>query len=205
MMERAVDMVRRCIAACVKPPALAIDATVGNGKDTAFLAELAGENGRVRGFDIQREALDSAGRHLREMNLSERVTLIRANHAEMEKHVPPTEFRGRIHAVMFNLGYLPGGNKSIVTLPETTLQALDSSLTLLAPDGILSIVAYTGHQGGKREVEAIDHWLGKLPRHHWKVFHAPRPEKCSHPPQCFLITGNKADDSILRTAAASLV
>ena len=128
----------------------AVDATAGNGRDTLFLARLVGAGGRVYAFDIQQEALDETAALLRQNNMSERVTLIQAGHEAMDSYVEEP-----VAAVMFNLGYLPGGSRSIVTRPETTLQGLAAALQLLKPGGLATLVLYPGHAEGKKEKSAL--------------------------------------------------
>ena len=132
----------------------AIDATVGNGHDTVFLAEQAGKDGIVYGFDIQQVALDKTRMKLEQAQLADSVRLFLASHENMADYVAQ-EHKGCIHAAMFNLGYLPGADKSIITQVKSTLNAVQLGLTLLAPDGILTIIAYPGHLGGAEETEVI--------------------------------------------------
>lgn len=148
--------------------AVAVDATVGNGHDTLFLAEQVGPAGCVHGFDIQREALESAHHRLTEAGVAKRVILHHAGHQRMEETLPP-DVRGRIRAVMFNLGYLPGGDKTIITRPETTLEAIRQSLRLLSPGGLLTVVLYTGHPGGEEEAEAVLHYMKTLDPQRYQV------------------------------------
>jgi predicted methyltransferase len=130
---------------------LAIDATVGNGHDTVFLANQVGPTGRVYGFDVQASALEAAARRTRGLD---QVRFIHAGHEQMVARVP-ADAAGRINAIMFNLGYRPGGERSIVTRPETTLAAFRQGLDLLAPGGRMSLVLYPGHEGGAEEAEAV--------------------------------------------------
>ncbi len=138
-----------------------IDATVGNGHDTLFLARGVGEHGKVYGFDIQETALDEAYRRLSEEGLAQRVSLYHAGH-EVMSAVLPESIQGRVKAVMFNLGYLPGGDKQRTTGIATTLAALDQARTLLTSGGAISVLAYTGHPGGREEAEAVKAWAMKL-------------------------------------------
>ena len=133
---------------------LAIDATVGNGRDTCFLAERVGCTGHVFGFDIQAEALRNTEQKLKSARLSSRVTLVCDSHANMTAHIP-RHFIGKIKAVMFNLGYLPGSDKETITRTESTIKAIKLSTELLAPGGIISILAYRGHEGGQQEADAV--------------------------------------------------
>lgn len=139
----------------------AIDATVGNGHDTLFLARRVGEQGTVYGFDIQEAALDEAYRRLSEEGLAQRVSLYHAGHEVMTAALPES-VPGKVKAVMFNLGYLPGGDKQRTTGIATTLAALDQSRTFLTPGGMISVLAYTGHPGGREEAEAVKAWATAL-------------------------------------------
>ena len=142
------------IAQSLRPGQLAIDATMGNGHDTVFLAELVGAEGRVFGFDIQQQALANTSQRLLDAGLESRATLIQGGHEHMDLLLP-SAVQGQISAIMFNLGYLPGSNKHTVTRPETTSRAVDIASRLLAPRGIMTIVAYRGHAGGREEADTI--------------------------------------------------
>lgn len=148
------------LAAALRPGDYAVDATVGNGHDTLFLAEQVGETGHVWGFDVQPSALENAYRQLVENNLSARVSLIEEGHQHLSDRLPE-EAHGRLAAVMFNLGYLPGSDKEITTSTETTLPALDAALANLKSHGMLSILAYRGHPGGQDETTAVECWLAE--------------------------------------------
>lgn len=140
------------------------DLTAGNGWDTLFLARAVGEGGRVWAFDLQEEAIRRTEARLREAGLLGRVTLLRADHAELARHV-----RGPLHAAMMNLGYLPGGDRSKTTRPPSTLRAVEEALRLLVPGGILTVVAYPGHAGGDEEAEALLALARRTPPHRARV------------------------------------
>lgn len=153
----------------LKPGDRAIDATVGTGADTLVLAKAAGPRGGVYGFDIQPAALKLAEERLRlareeTPGTLSPVSLLQQSHAAMAEAVPP-EWHGTVAAVMFNLGYLPSGDadKTIITEPESTLAALEASLRLLRPGGIITAVLYPGHEGGDREASAVAAWAAGLP------------------------------------------
>ncbi|WP_046225463.1 tRNA (mnm(5)s(2)U34)-methyltransferase [Paenibacillus dauci] len=145
--------------------AIAVDATAGTGADTLMLAQAAGASGLVYSFDIQQQALDRTqerlGRYEHPGRLA-RTELILGSHDRMANHIP-AELHGQLQAVMFNLGYLPAGDTSVITRPESTLPALTISLELLAVKGILTIVLYPGHPGGSEEAEAVQEWASSLP------------------------------------------
>ncbi|AET59829.1 SAM-dependent methyltransferase [Paenibacillus terrae HPL-003] len=154
------------VAARVQPGDTAIDATVGTGADTLFLAKAAGRRGRVYGFDIQQEALQLARRRLDEdesPSLAE-VSLLLQGHEQMREAVPD-KLHGKVAAVMFNLGYLPseGADPSVITHTDSTLAALDAALYLLRPRGILTAVLYPGHAGGGEEAKAVLQWASTVP------------------------------------------
>jgi predicted methyltransferase len=139
----------------------AIDATVGNGHDTLFLARQVGAAGQVYGFDVQLAALESAAARLRAAGMAEQVSLVHAGHEAMAEHLPAA-LRGRVRAVMFNLGYLPGSDRRCITRAASTLRALGQALDWLAPGGLLTVLAYRGHAGGAEEADAVAHWLQGL-------------------------------------------
>ncbi|WP_290637442.1 class I SAM-dependent methyltransferase [Aquisalimonas sp.] len=141
--------------------AIAVDATAGNGHDTAFLARSVGAGGRVYALDIQEAALEQARRRLQQGGLLERVRLIRGDHASLLELLGH-EHQGRVAAVTFNLGYLPGGDRSRITSAATTIPALRQATTLLAPSGRLTILAYVGHSGGRLEASAVEEWANAL-------------------------------------------
>ncbi|TCP55693.1 putative rRNA methylase [Tumebacillus sp. BK434] len=153
--------VRELVAEALQPGGLAIDATVGKGSDTLFLAERAGESGRVIGFDVQEAALEKARARLAEAGVAERVELMLVSHAAMQNAVP-ADWHGRVRAVTFNLGYLPGGDPAVVTEAESTLAALDAGLELLAPDGVMTVMLYAGHEQGKAETQAVLRWAEEV-------------------------------------------
>ncbi|WP_340007404.1 class I SAM-dependent methyltransferase [Paenibacillus sp. FSL K6-0276] len=145
----------------------AIDATVGTGADTLFLAKTTGTRGEVYGFDIQSAALKLAGERLRnareETPSLSAVTLLERSHAEMAEAVPAI-WHGTVGAIMFNLGYLPSGDadKNIITQPDSTIAALEASLQLLRPGGIITAVLYPGHEGGDLEAAAVQSWAAAV-------------------------------------------
>lgn len=144
----------------------AVDATCGNGHDTLLLAHLVGVRGHVWGFDIQRTAVEETGRRLAEAGLSSRVTLLPVGHEGLAEHVAVP-----LQAVLFNLGYLPGGDRSIITRPDTTGIALERSLDLLAAGGVVIVTVYPGHDGGSEEQAAVEKWAAGL---HPRAFHCWR-------------------------------
>lgn len=157
--ERPTARAHREAAAVLAEGDLAIDATAGNGHDTVFLASKVGESGRVLAFDIQPEAIASARARVGAAGFGGRVSFFEASHATMGRHAEASS----VAAILFNLGYLPGGDRGVITTRDETLAALDLAVGLLRPGGILSVVCYPGHPGGDAESEAVIAWTGGLP------------------------------------------
>lgn len=134
---------------------MAIDATAGNGHDTKFLTQKVGINGRVFAFDRQKESIERTHSLLERENLLTQVSLFPHCHSTISKKIP-SEFKGKIKVCTFNLGYLPTGDKTIITEPQSTISALIQSYEYLSDDGIISILAYRGHPGGKEEFNKIE-------------------------------------------------
>lgn len=146
-----------------------IDATLGNGNDTLFLAGLIGQEGQLFGFDIQPRAIEKTAEVLQHAGYwHQGIHLLEKNHADMLEHIPQ-ELLGSFSAIMFNLGYLPGADHSKITKPATTLPALHAALTLLKPGGLLTITIYPGHSGGRAEAEAIEQWAVNLPQQQYQA------------------------------------
>lgn len=141
----------------VEPGDIVIDATAGNGNDTVFLAKLVGENGRVFTFDIQKIAIENTREKLLSLGLMDRVELINDGHENLDKYI-----KNNIKAVMFNLGYLPGGNHNIATKAETTISAIEKSMELLVTGGLISIVIYYGGDTGFEEKNELLEYLEKI-------------------------------------------
>jgi predicted methyltransferase len=156
----------------VHPGDKAIDATLGNGNDVLLLAKLTGNQGRVYGFDIQRNEIPDA---------SSFVQLHLCSHADMEAVIPPAD-QGSIAAVTFNLGYLPGAEQDIITQEASTLSALEASLRMLRKGGIVTIVLYTGHSGGSEEAQAVEAWAMQLSAAQFQVLRYQFINRAKHAP-----------------------
>ena len=159
-MVDLLELQKSFILAHLKEGDAAVDFTMGNGGDTAFLSKTVGETGRVYAFDIQQAALASTEAHLSALGLPKNYTLIHASHHRVCEFV-----KEPIKAGMFNLGYLPrSGRKEVTTMRETTLPAVQAALSLLAPDGILLVAVYPGHEEGRLEGELLREYFATLDR-----------------------------------------
>ena len=144
----------------LRPGDVAVDFTMGNGHDTEFLSKTVGPEGFVYAFDIQEQALSSTQEHLVRAGCPDNYQLILDSHSNVKKYVD-VPFK----AGMFNLGWLPGGDKSITTLRETTLPAIRDAIRLMDKDAILNIAVYPGHKEGDAEGQMILDYLAGISRH----------------------------------------
>lgn len=177
IIKKPLLMAQKLISGCVSPGDVVVDATAGNGYDTLFLAGLVGERGKVYSFDIQNEAISQTTRKLHKNSLLPRVHLICSGHEKMADYV-----KENVSAVMFNLGYLPGTDRSLITRPETTLPALEASLERLVPGGMITIVLYSGHPGGGEEKKRILDYCSRLHQDIFDVLLYEMFNWSNHPP-----------------------
>lgn len=165
LTEQAHNIIKQHL----KAGGFAIDATVGNGHDTLFLAKQVDSQGFIFGFDIQKQAIQSAQSRLEKKGHAvNNVRLIHASHSLMKTFIPE-KYQGKINTIIFNLGYLPGSDKTVITKTVSTLSALNQSIELLVAGGIITIAAYPGHPGGKEETDQISQWCQQLNKHQYSV------------------------------------
>lgn len=192
-LTKILDFGHRLLEKAIEPGDLAIDATAGNGHDTKFLAEKVGSGGKVYAFDIQKEAIEATAERLRKHDLLERVTLFHKGHEELKNCILPEHF-GKIKAGVFNLGYLPGSDHSIITKPETTLIALKDLLHILTVHGIVVIVIYSGHPGGEDEKQAVLEYVSSLDQKIYQVLKYEFINQKNNPPILIAIEKIKEGD-----------
>lgn len=159
-----------------------IDATMGNGYDTVYLGNLVGETGKVYAFDVQEEAITSTRKKVIRDNMEDRIELILDGHENLDKYV-----KEEVSCVVFNLGYLPRAKHVVITKADTTLQAIKKSLELLKPNGIISIAAYIGHEGGLDEKNYVCEYLNNLDQKQYNVLHMEFTNQINNPPQLILV------------------
>lgn len=140
---------------------IAIDCTAGNGHDTLFLAKRVGENGHVYSFDIQEKAIEKTKKRIQDHDVEKQVTLLHESHDHLTDCIPASH-QGKIKGAIFNLGYLPGGDKEIVTKPDSTLASIEQLFRMLDAGGIIVLVIYHGHEQGKLEKTAVLHYAEQL-------------------------------------------
>jgi hypothetical protein len=160
---------------------LAIDATCGNGHDTLFLSGLCD----VIGLDIQITAIQNTeallSKHMK------KAVLHCISHEKINTLLLPC----LPNLIIYNLGYLPHGDKSITTKTESTLESVKKSLDLLAPGGALSITCYPGHDEGLLEERALEGWAASLPSNKWAVAHHKWLERTRAPSLLWILQTSK--------------
>lgn len=158
-LQRVLQYAQFLLKETVETGDIVVDATAGNGYDTTFLAQLVGDNGHVFAFDVQQQAIETTNKRLTEAGMENRVSTILDGHQNVAQYVQKP-----ISAAIFNLGYLPGSEHQIITKPNTTLQAIESLLNLLKVGGMIVLVVYYGHEGGKEERDQVIEYVSSLPQ-----------------------------------------
>lgn len=177
---------REMIEGAMFEGARVIDATMGNGHDTHWLCELAGETGRVFAFDIQPEAVARTRERLESERLADRASLFCAGHERMAEFVHEP-----VDAVVFNLGWLPGAEHGVTTHTDTTLKAVDAALALLKEDGLMTVCIYPGHDEGARELNALLEWGSKLDDRRYDVLLKTYLNQPNDPPRMMAVRKKK--------------
>ncbi len=183
-LRGAVPLCHLFLRERVRPGDRVVDATCGNGNDSLLLAELVGPTGRVWAFDSQEAAITATDAALREAGCRERVELVYDGHERLAEYVAAP-----VTAVIFNLGYLPGGDKRFVTRPDSTRAALVQAESLIGPGGVVLVVVYTGHPGGMEEWEIVRTWAEALVPWEFNVWQARQLNRSEAAP--FLVVVEK--------------
>ncbi|MGX7173276.1 class I SAM-dependent methyltransferase [Enterococcus ratti] len=184
MLQTALNFSHALLSEILEPGDQVIDATMGNGYDTLFMAKIVGKNGHVYSFDIQKKALLSTKRKLEEQELTNCVSLFLQGHETLGDTL---SVKQPIKAGIFNLGYLPKSDKSIITLPETTKLAMKEILKRLVPRGRMIIVVYYGHTGGKAEMDMVQKFCQNLPQEQYNVLKYQFINQKNHPPILYCV------------------
>ncbi|MFA6916195.1 MAG: class I SAM-dependent methyltransferase [Parachlamydiales bacterium] len=173
LFHRHIDLVHFWCEKILEKGDVVIDATCGNGNDTLFLAQrVLDENaGMIWAFDLQEIALKNTKEKLQQhfpLEWLERVHFVHGSHDRL----PAALLEKRVKLAVYNLGYLPGSDKSVTTLPLSTIASLKGVSEIIAEGGVLCVTCYSGHPGGKEEQERVVEWASTLPKEQWNVcFH----------------------------------
>ena len=182
ILRSARYLASECISQAVREGDTVVDATMGNGHDTEMLARLVGEKGHVYAFDIQHQAVENTRARLTEQGLIGRVTLIEDSHANLARYVTESP-----QVIMFNLGWLPGGDKQVTTLLSSTLTAVQTALSLLPVNGVLCMCVYPGHDEGMRELKALTQYFTELDPRQFNCLLQTFLNAGDGAPRCFII------------------
>ena len=182
VLQQTTELALHLCSAYIGKDDIAVDCTCGNGYDTLWLAN---ECKKVYSFDIQKSAIESAGALLKD-NSIDNVELIEDSHEKIKDYV-----KGNPSVIVFNLGFLPGGDKSITTKRESSLVAIKEALDILAVGGVLSITMYPGHEEGKAEQEEILQWAKNLGSKEYHCVFANMLNQSDRAPQVLWITKKK--------------
>lgn len=185
-MLRSTQIIKILLDHKLRDGSVVVDATMGNGKDTLFLCQKVLPKGKVFSFDIQQKAINNTLELLRSENLENqfdsKIQCIHDSHENFRQYI----FE-EVDVFMYNLGYLPGGDGSIITNPTTTIKSLELALEMLKVGGVISIIVYYGHAGGKEEKSAVEGFLGRISKVEFKVFQGIMPYSDHCPPIMYLI------------------
>ena len=176
-MKRPLEMAHDFLAQFITKDDVVLDATMGNGHDTLFLAKLAKQ---VYAFDIQEQALQKTSQRLQEAGLTN-VELLLLCHENVY------EFASDVKAAIFYLGYLPTAYKSIITIPHTTIEALEKLCQMLVKGGRIAIMIYYGHEGGDIERDAVMDYVSQLPQQEYTATIYRTLNQINNPPFLVMI------------------
>lgn len=178
-------IIDRYIERFIMPESTVIDATLGNGQDTLKIAQRLGPKGHLYSFDIQKEAIERSQQLLEEADIKlPQIELIHDSHIHFDRYLAPEE---RVDFIIYNLGYLPRGDKSITTVAESTLQSVKAGLLRLKPYGVMVIAVYHGHEAGKEERDQLAQYLSTLDQRQYHVFCQQFINQKNNPPFLYLI------------------
>ena len=180
--KKMVEIYHDIMKEAVGPGDTVVDATAGNGHDTEFLCRLVGPTGCVHGFDIQKQAIENTYARLKELGLDSIVRLHLDSHEQVDQYVTCG-----LSGFCFNLGYLPQGDKTVITNASTTIKAIKKCLNALKIGGVGCVLAYYGHEGGPEEKENVDELLNSLPSKFYEVFRLENHNRAHQPPVLYLI------------------
>lgn len=162
----------------VKPGDFCIDATAGKGNDTQLLCSLVGDTGRVLAFDIQEAAVEATSMRLYENGYDHIGSVILDSHANLSLYAAPES----VSCIVFNFGYLPGGDHSLCTHADTSIQAIETGLNLLKKDGMMSLCIYSGGDTGFEEKDAILNYMQELDSKKYVVIMSTYFNRPNNPP-----------------------
>ena len=174
----SLGLAHRFIAEHVHPGDFCIDATAGRGRDTVFLCELVGPQGRVLAMDIQPQATEATQALAAQHGFSDIAEVVCDSHSNLMQYAQPET----VQCIVFNFGWLPGGDHHCFTRPETSIPAIEAGLKLLCPDGLMSLCIYSGGTNGYTERDTLLSYLETLDPSQYTVIVARFANRHGDPP-----------------------
>lgn len=179
MLKGIIKYAHQLIEESIELGDTVIDATCGNGNDTLLLSNLVGNEGSVLAFDIQEQAIQNTKQLIKDHG-RKNVTVIQDSHAHVANYL--SNETTQIGGAIFNLGYLPKSDKAIITKGTTTIQAIETILTSLKKEGLIVLVVYHGHEGGKSEKDMVLDYAIQLDQKVYHVLHYGFINQKNNPP-----------------------
>ena len=161
---------------------ICLDATIGNGNDISKIAKLIGDSGKVYGFDIQNLAIENTKKLLISEKVINRAEIINDSHENIDRYV-----KTKLDFIIYNLGYLPKGDKNIITNVKSTIKSINKALELMDINSIMLITTYIGHLGGKDEDYAVNQLLSSLDQKAFNVLQNDFINQKNNPPKIYIV------------------
>lgn len=180
IIERTREVVELLAPMYLEDDSIVCDFTLGNGHDSLFLLRQI-KKGFLYGFDIQEEAIKNSHDLLTEAGFKN-FKLILDSHANVLEHV-----KEKIDLGIYNLGYLPGGDKALITKGDSTVKSIESALKILNPGKVLIITAYKGHKGAMEEYESVMEYVSSLDQKKYSVMNINFPNQRNNPPEVITV------------------
>lgn len=174
----ALGIVHKILKMHIKPGDFCIDATCGNGHDSVYLCELCGKSGKLISIDIQEDAVTATKKALAENGFENMCDVVCSSHSKIDKFAKPNS----VDCIVFNFGWLPGGNHEIFTRAESSIPAIEKSLDILKPGGLLSLCVYYGRNNGYSERDAILDFVKNLDVAKYNVIKCDFMNRANDPP-----------------------
>ena len=181
IVQGILPFARDLITTHITDKSIVVDATCGNGNDTLFLANQV-PNGEVYAFDIQEEAIKNT------KIKTEAFSNIHYYQSGHENAAPIIKERHQqIDASIFNLGYLPKGDKHITTNAPTTIKAIENLFEMTSKNGIIVLVVYPGHPEGQIESNEVINYVSSIDQQSAHVLHYQFINQKNNPPYILAI------------------
>lgn len=177
MIDNATDIVKEIILR-QKDINIAVDMTAGNGHDSKFILDKINPE-KLLAFDIQKKAQENTEKLI---GKRENFQFILDSHENIDKYI-----KEKADLIIYNLGYLPKGDKSITTKWQSTIRSLEKSIDLISDKGKIIITVYPGHKEGAEEARWLEKYLKNLDYKKFNVLKINYINKINKPPYTYII------------------